>query len=102
MRSPSPHLPDTADKQAGSSRGRGCHVDRRVRTTAAVIATLAIVALVAPGCAGATSGGSSDRGSVREPLVIGHRGASGYRPEHTLAFSDNSDVAVAVRHQMFG
>ena len=21
----------------------------------------------------------------REPLVIGHRGASGYRPEHTLA-----------------
>ena len=22
---------------------------------------------------------------LREPLVVGHRGASGYRPEHTLA-----------------
>jgi glycerophosphoryl diester phosphodiesterase len=26
-----------------------------------------------------------DRPIVHEPLVIGHRGASGYRPEHTLA-----------------
>jgi glycerophosphoryl diester phosphodiesterase len=24
-------------------------------------------------------------GSIRHPLVIAHRGASGYRPEHTLA-----------------
>jgi glycerophosphoryl diester phosphodiesterase len=24
-------------------------------------------------------------GSTQEPIVIGHRGASGYRPEHTLA-----------------
>lgn len=32
------------------------------------------------------------------PLIIGHRGASGYRPEHTLAsYRDNADVAVAVR-----
>ena len=28
--------------------------------------------------------GRGDRGA-RSPLVIGHRGASGYRPEHTLA-----------------
>jgi glycerophosphoryl diester phosphodiesterase len=26
-----------------------------------------------------------ERGRLAEPLVIGHRGASGYRPEHTLA-----------------
>ena len=26
-----------------------------------------------------------DRGKRRLPLVIGHRGASGYRPEHTIA-----------------
>lgn len=28
---------------------------------------------------------AQDRGGRRRPLVIGHRGASGYRPEHTLA-----------------
>src|SRR6266542_4368232 len=40
------------------------------------------------GGAGASFGrgsGAGDRGHVRAPLVIGHRGASGYRPEHTLA-----------------
>ncbi|MGH3996422.1 MAG: glycerophosphodiester phosphodiesterase family protein, partial [Pseudonocardiaceae bacterium] len=26
-----------------------------------------------------------DGGNHRGPIVIGHRGASGYRPEHTLA-----------------
>jgi glycerophosphoryl diester phosphodiesterase len=63
-------------------------LDRRVRATAAVTAALAILALLlAPGGAGASFGGSSaaDHGRVRAPLVIGHRGASGYRPEHTLA-----------------
>jgi glycerophosphoryl diester phosphodiesterase len=35
------------------------------------------------GSAPTTSSGSTR--AQREPLVIGHRGASGYRPEHTLA-----------------
>ena len=44
----------------------------------------------APAVLGATSApagaGPQDRGHGRPPsLVIGHRGASGYRPEHTLA-----------------
>jgi glycerophosphoryl diester phosphodiesterase len=63
-------------------------LDVRARA-AAVIATLAVVALLlAPGGAGASFGGDSDaseRGHARKPLVVGHRGASGYRPEHTLA-----------------
>src|SRR6266545_3522412 len=63
-------------------------LDGRARA-AAVIATLAVVALLlAPGGAGASFGGASDageRGHARKPLVVGHRGASGYRPEHTLA-----------------
>src|SRR3712207_5617874 len=29
--------------------------------------------------------GDRDKGRSAEPIVIGHRGASGYRPEHTLA-----------------
>jgi len=64
-------------------------LDRRLRATAAVTAALAMLALLlAPGGAGASFGrgsGAGDRGHVRAPLVIGHRGASGYRPEHTLA-----------------
>ena len=64
-------------------------LDGRARAAAAVIATLAVVALLlAPGGAGASFGGASDageRGHARKPLVVGHRGASGYRPEHTLA-----------------
>jgi glycerophosphoryl diester phosphodiesterase len=63
-------------------------LDRRLRATAAVTAALAIIALLlAPGGAGASFGGGSGGGHqrVRAPLVIGHRGASGYRPEHTLA-----------------
>jgi glycerophosphoryl diester phosphodiesterase len=39
--------------------------------------------LLAPGTA-ASAAGEDRRGSGR-PLVIGHRGASGHRPEHTLA-----------------
>jgi glycerophosphoryl diester phosphodiesterase len=49
-----------------------------------VLALAALVALVA---AVAASAGGEDRGDGdrAKPLVIGHRGASGYRPEHTLA-----------------
>jgi glycerophosphoryl diester phosphodiesterase len=55
---------------------------RPVRT--AVVLAAGIVALAtAVSAAGSQSKG--DRGNRAEPLVIGHRGASGYRPEHTLA-----------------
>jgi glycerophosphoryl diester phosphodiesterase len=47
-----------------------------------------ILALLVPGIAGAGSAnhqGGDRPGMTRRPIVIGHRGASGYRPEHTLA-----------------
>jgi glycerophosphoryl diester phosphodiesterase len=61
----------------------------RKRSARAVVVTLA--ALIALITAVTASGGGSqsrdddDDDSRAEPLVIGHRGASGYRPEHTLA-----------------
>jgi glycerophosphoryl diester phosphodiesterase len=37
-------------------------------------------------CARASPGsGAATRGEQETPIIIGHRGASGYRPEHTLA-----------------
>lgn len=55
----------------------------------AVCALTLLVAAVSAATASATKnrdhkGTASDRGNAK-PLVIGHRGASGYRPEHTLA-----------------
>jgi glycerophosphoryl diester phosphodiesterase len=46
-----------------------------------VVALAAAVTTTAP----ANADRRPDRPIVHEPLVIGHRGASGYRPEHTLA-----------------
>jgi glycerophosphoryl diester phosphodiesterase len=46
------------------------------------------VAAAAPALAGAVSApalAGGHGGSRNKPLVVGHRGASGYRPEHTLA-----------------
>ncbi|WP_328477059.1 glycerophosphodiester phosphodiesterase [Actinoplanes sp. NBC_00393] len=45
------------------------------------------VAAATPVLAGAVSAPASAHGGRpdRKPLVVGHRGASGYRPEHTLA-----------------
>ena len=46
------------------------------------------VAAAAPALAGAASApawAGGHGGSGNKPLVVGHRGASGYRPEHTLA-----------------
>ena len=57
------------------------------RLPAVVAALLAAPALVlgtaVPASAAAAAPGASKRGA--KPLVIAHRGASGYRPEHTLA-----------------
>jgi glycerophosphoryl diester phosphodiesterase len=55
---------------------------RPVRT-AAVLAAGIVALATAVSASGSQSEG--ERGNRAEPLVIGHRGASGYRPEHTLA-----------------
>jgi len=51
------------------------------------LALLALLSLIVPAAmAGPASAGKSHTSSKKaEPLVIAHRGASGYRPEHTLA-----------------
>src|SRR4051794_222109 len=51
-------------------------------TAAAVGGLAATPALAAPALAGRTEPEQQPR---HRSLVIGHRGASGYRPEHTLA-----------------
>jgi glycerophosphoryl diester phosphodiesterase len=58
-----------------------------VRRPTALLLAAALLALALTQVAGATAEqGQVDRGDrPRLPLVIGHRGASGYRPEHTLA-----------------
>ncbi len=56
----------------------------RALATLAASVLLATLALVAPAGAGAAATGA-DRPARAHALVIGHRGASGYRPEHTLA-----------------
>ncbi|MEV7443762.1 glycerophosphodiester phosphodiesterase [Streptomyces sp. NPDC091204] len=59
---------------------------RRTVLGAAVLAAGGGMTGLAAGSASATSGGHGD-GGYRDlpcPTVIGHRGASGYRPEHTL------------------
>src|SRR5215208_3606484 len=50
----------------------------RPRTALVALLSLALVATMAPSV---IAGGHHEA----KPLVIGHRGASGYRPEHTLA-----------------
>jgi glycerophosphoryl diester phosphodiesterase len=59
------------------------------RKLAPALLPILLLAVLAPGIAlaGSTdrqSGGDGDN-TVRRPIVIGHRGAAGYRPEHTLA-----------------
>ncbi|MGC9664989.1 glycerophosphodiester phosphodiesterase [Planosporangium sp. 12N6] len=65
---------------------------RAVLHVGALVAGVAAPALVAAGslaapASAATAGTEAPDGRRRHgrPLVIGHRGASGYRPEHTLA-----------------
>jgi glycerophosphoryl diester phosphodiesterase len=57
------------------------------RRPTALLLAAALLTLALSQLAGATAGqGQLDRGDrPRLPLVVGHRGASGYRPEHTLA-----------------
>jgi glycerophosphoryl diester phosphodiesterase len=58
------------------------------RLALALIMTAVLALLLVPGGAGASSGGGAVEGRDKHaelPIVIGHRGASGYRPEHTRA-----------------
>ncbi|MEU5696035.1 glycerophosphodiester phosphodiesterase [Actinosynnema sp. NPDC020468] len=53
----------------------------RTRIVGVALAALAVAGVAVLPSASATGGAEKSRG----PLVIGHRGASAYRPEHTLA-----------------
>jgi glycerophosphoryl diester phosphodiesterase len=62
------------------------HSARPLAVAAASALLIALAALAGP--ASASSRHGQDRGgdrAQRGPIVIGHRGAAGYRPEHTLA-----------------
>jgi len=54
--------------------------DRRNLLRMGVLAAGASTLVTASPAAAATA-----QANARKPLIIGHRGASGYRPEHTLA-----------------
>jgi glycerophosphoryl diester phosphodiesterase len=58
---------------------------RRAVLRAGLVAAGATAVAVAPGPAALAAPDAGAGGMSRQPLVIGHRGASGYRPEHTLA-----------------
>jgi len=49
------------------------------------VAALAALAGAATFAAAGPSGAGPPAGEGAAPLVLGHRGAPGYRPEHTLA-----------------
>jgi glycerophosphoryl diester phosphodiesterase len=59
----------------------------RARLIAAGALTLLLIAgvVAGPSFAGERHRGDGPRGHEDGPLVIGHRGSAGYRPEHTLA-----------------
>ncbi|MEU6310471.1 glycerophosphodiester phosphodiesterase [Streptomyces sp. NPDC047014] len=65
----------------------GAAARRTVLGAAVLAAGTGITGLTAGPAAAAADGGGHDEGGYRDlpyPTVIGHRGASGYRPEHTL------------------
>jgi glycerophosphoryl diester phosphodiesterase len=63
-----------------------------LRTKAAIAGLLAVISLTA-GLAATQGDAQGSAGTNAEPLVIGHRGASGYRPEHTLG---SYELAIAM------
>ncbi|MFJ6660510.1 glycerophosphodiester phosphodiesterase [Streptomyces sp. NPDC091377] len=72
------------NEQAGSPARSGAHTGRRTLLGAAVLgAGGAVLGLSGTASADPRGGGGGLR-SLPRPTVIGHRGASGYRPEHTL------------------
>jgi glycerophosphoryl diester phosphodiesterase len=75
--------------QRGATGGRYTpHMRTRLTAIAAALAVGVSAVAAAALVPSPTGAAPADRGHDRrgdEPLVIGHRGASGYRPEHTLA-----------------
>jgi glycerophosphoryl diester phosphodiesterase len=63
-----------------------------LRTKAAIAGLLAVISFTA-GLAATQGDAQGSAGTNAEPLVIGHRGASGYRPEHTLG---SYELAIAM------
>ncbi|GLZ37591.1 glycerophosphodiester phosphodiesterase [Actinokineospora sp. NBRC 105648] len=55
------------------------------RTIGVALSALALLGVATLSTASATPDAGDRHGTGAAPLVIGHRGASGYRPEHTLA-----------------
>src|SRR5687767_14226692 len=63
------------------------------RPTALLLAAVLLVGAMTQVAGAAAQPERVDKGGRRLPLVIGHRGASGYRPEHTLA---SYELAIAL------
>ena len=61
---------------------------RRPTLIALPLAALSLTTAVAVGAVQSTGAAASPKQTETSPLVFGHRGASGYRPEHTLAAYD--------------
>ena len=61
---------------------------RRPALIALPLAALSLTAAVSVGAVQATGAAADPKQAQTSPLVFGHRGASGYRPEHTLAAYD--------------
>jgi glycerophosphoryl diester phosphodiesterase len=57
----------------------------RARRITLLVAVLALTGVAAPAALAAKKGKKKAVKPAESPLVIGHRGASGYLPEHTLA-----------------
>ena len=72
-------------------RTRRARTRRTTRRSVAGVAALTAVLAAGPIGAGTTAGADTGPSAAKAgpragtPLVIGHRGASGYRPEHTIA-----------------
>ncbi|CRK60472.1 Glycerophosphoryl diester phosphodiesterase [Alloactinosynnema sp. L-07] len=58
---------------------------RSVRLAGVAVSAIALLGVATLSTASASPEHNDDRRDSALPLVLGHRGASGYRPEHTLA-----------------
>lgn len=57
----------------------------KLRVLTATVCAVAALGPAAHAASAAPTGANGPKANKRDVLVIGHRGASGYRPEHTLA-----------------
>ncbi|MGW7299780.1 glycerophosphodiester phosphodiesterase [Streptomyces sp. NPDC054829] len=85
-----PQEPEAQEPEAQDAEAQRHGTGRRALLGAAALAAGgAVISLSGTGTAAAAGGGRGNGGggvkSLPRPTIIGHRGASGYRPEHTLA-----------------